>query len=147
MKQSRAPKTKTSSDGARGSEPIAAYAQAQPLALRTICDRLRELIEAAIPNATSKVWHGSPVWFIDDNPVVGYSASAKSVNLLFWNGQALDEADFQPVGKFGAAQAVFAAGDELDATVVRRWLEKAASNVFDSRAFFKKMRDERKSRR
>jgi hypothetical protein len=144
MKKTRTPKTR--SRGARRDDPIAAYSQAQPPSFRTICDRLRELIDAALPKATSKVWHGSPVWFVDDNPVVGYSASAKSVNLLFWNGQALGEADFKPVGKYGAAQAVFAAADDIDSVVVRRWLNKAASNVFDSKAFFKKMREERKGR-
>ncbi|MDZ7274155.1 MAG: DUF1801 domain-containing protein [candidate division KSB1 bacterium] len=83
-----------------GDDQIATYSQAQPLALRTICDLLRELIDTALPKATSKVWHGSPVWFIDDNPVVGYNATAKTVNLLFWNGQAFDEAGLKPVGKY-----------------------------------------------
>ena len=119
---------------------IAAYAQAQSLAFRKICDLLRELIDTALPKATSKVWHGSPVWFIDDNPVVGYNATAKSVNLLFWNGQTLDEANLKPVGKYQAAQATFAEAADIDSKVVRGWLKKAGSNVFDSKAFFKKQR-------
>jgi hypothetical protein len=123
-----------------GDDQIAAYAQAQPPAYRTICDRLRALIDAALPKATSKVWHGSPVWFIDDNPVVGYNATAKSVNLLFWNGQAFDEAGLKAVGKYRAAQAVFGDAAEIDAKVIRRWLKKAKSDVFDSKAFFKKLR-------
>jgi|SRR5262245_42006127 len=123
-----------------GDHQIAAYSQAQPLAFRKICDLLRELIDTALPKATSKVWHGSPVWFIDDNPVVGYNATAKSVNLLFWNGQALAEADLKPVGKYQAAQATFADTAEINSKLVRTWLKKAGSNVFDSRAFFKKQR-------
>jgi hypothetical protein len=87
-----------------------------------MCDVLRKLIDAAIPNASSRVWHGSPVWFVDDNPVVGYNATAKGVNMLFWNGQAFDEADLQPVGKYGAAQAVFGRADDIKSAVVRRWL-------------------------
>ena len=83
-------KRKASKDG---DDQIAAYSQAQLLAFRTICDLLRALITAAIPKATSKVWRGSPAWFIDENPVVGYNATAKTVNLLFWNGQAFDEPD------------------------------------------------------
>ncbi len=125
-----------SSDG-----QIAAYSQAQPFAFRTICDLLRELIDTALPKATSKVWHGSPVWFIDDNPVVGYNATAKTVNLLFWNGQAFAEAGLKPVGKYRAAQAIFADAAEIDPKVVRRWLKKAASNILDSKAFFKKLRE------
>ena len=75
-------KLKTAEGGPNGDEQIVAYSRAQPLALRTICDLLRELIDTALPKATAKVWHGSPVWFIDDNPIVGYNANAKAVNLL-----------------------------------------------------------------
>ncbi|MCI0637485.1 MAG: DUF1801 domain-containing protein [Gemmataceae bacterium] len=120
---------------------IAAYSRAQPLAFRSICDVLRELITTALPKATSKVWHGSPVWFIDENPVVGYDATAKTVNLLFWNGRAFDEPGLRPVGKYQAAQALFADAAEIDPKVIRRWLKKAKSDVFDSRAFFKKLRE------
>lgn len=138
MKQSG--KIKTVERDLGRDDPIAAYSQAQPLAFRTMCDLLRELIDTALPKATSKVWHGSPVWFIDDNPVVGYNSSAKTVNLLFWNGQAIDEADLKPVGKYGAAQAIFGDVAEIDSKKVRDWLKKARSKVFDSRAFFKKLR-------
>jgi hypothetical protein len=81
------------------------------------------------------------VWFIDDNPVVGYNATAKSVNLLFWNGQAFEEPALKPVGKYRAAQAVFGDAAEIDAKAIRRWLKKARSDVFDSKAFFKKLRE------
>jgi hypothetical protein len=128
-----------------GDDPIAAYSQAQEEPHRAICDRLRKLIDAALPNATSKVWHGSPVWFVDDNPVVGYNATAKTVNLLFWNGQAFDEPGLKPMGKYFAAQALFRDEAELDPAVIRRWLEKARSNVFDSRGYFKKLREEKRS--
>jgi hypothetical protein len=126
-----------------GDAQISAYSQAQPPATRAICDALRDLITKALPKATCKVWHGSPVWFSDDNPVVGYSARDKSVNLLFWNGKALGEPDLKPVGKYGAAQAVFGDVDEIDVRVVRRWLKKAGENVFDSQAFFKQRREGR----
>jgi hypothetical protein len=128
-----------------GDDQIAAYSQAQPLAFRTICDLLRELIDTALPKTTSKVWHGSPVWFIDDNPVVGYNATAKTVNLLFWNGQAFDEAGLKPVGKYRAAQAMFSDVAVIDQKVVRRWLKKAESEVLDSSAFFKKLREAKKN--
>ena len=122
-------------------DEIAAYSLAQPFAFRTICDVLRELITGDLPKANSEVWHGSPVWFIDENPVVGYKATAKTVNLLFWNGQAFDEPDLKRVGKYRAAQAVFGDATEVDPRVVHRWLKKAKSDVFDSKAFFKKLRE------
>src|SRR5262245_35403804 len=101
MKRASEPKA-VAEDG-----PVAAYAEAQPPAFRAVCDALRELITKALPRATAKVWHGSPVWFIGENPVVGYNATAKAVNLLFWNGQAFDEPVLKPVGKYRAAQAIF----------------------------------------
>jgi hypothetical protein len=132
---------KTVERDSNGDKQISAYSQAQTPTLGAICDLLRGLIDAAIPSATSKVWHGSPVWFIDDNPVVGYSASAKGVSLLFWNGQAFDEPDLKPVGKYQAAQAVLRDAAEIDPQVIRRWLKKAKADVFDSKAFFKKLRE------
>ena len=124
-----------------GDSQIAAYSEAQSPPFRVMCDVLRELIDKAIPKATAKVWHGSPVWFIDDNPIIGYNATAKSVNLLFWNGQAFDEAGLKPVGKYQAAQAIFTNVAEIDPRVIRRWLKKAKSDVLDSRTFFKKLRE------
>jgi len=133
-------KSKSVGDDQNGTDPIQAYDKGQAPAFCTICESLRALIGKALPQATSKVWHGSPVWFVDDNPVVGYNATAKGVNLLFWNGQAFDETDLKPVGKYGAAQASFADAGDVDGKVIRRWLKKAGADVFDSRAFFKKLR-------
>lgn len=128
----------------KGADEIAAYARAQPPASRAICDRLRAMIDAAIPKASSKVWHGSPVWFVGENPVVGYSASRKGVALLFWNGRAID-AGLEPVGKHGAAaQARFQQAADVDGKVVRGWLRKAGRDVFDSKAHFRKLREARK---
>jgi len=126
-----------------GADPIAAWCRAQPPVLRDICTTLHALITTALPKATSKVWHGSPVWFVGDNPVVGYSAKAKAISLLFWNGQAFEEPELKPVGKHGAAEAVFRDADELDAPAIRRWLKKAGTDVLDSKAYFRKLRERR----
>src|SRR5262245_13230373 len=109
----KAGNAKTAKSDPGGDDQIAAYAHVQPPSLRPKCDLLRELIDTALPGATSRVWHGSPVWFLGENPVVGYNATAKGVNLLFWNGQAFDEAGLQPVGKYRAAQAKFGDGAEI----------------------------------
>jgi uncharacterized protein YdhG (YjbR/CyaY superfamily) len=135
----------TEIEGARGTtkmtkDEIAEYAKDQTPGFRAVCKSLRGLIDAALPKATSKVWHGSPVWFMGENPVVGYCAKAKVVQLLFWNGRAIDK-DLAPVGKYGAAEATFADAAEIDAPAVRRWLRKARTDVFDSKGFFQKMRE------
>jgi len=134
-------KKKNAKRAPSGGDSIAAYSKAQLPDFRMMCDHLRALIDTALPKATSKVWHGSPVWFIDDNPVVGYNATARTVNLLFWNGQVVGEGQLKPVGKYGAAQAVFSDAAEIRPSVVRGWLKKAKSDVFDSKAFFKKLRE------
>ena len=125
---------------ADGDDRIAAYSETQTAAFQTVCELLRELIDSTLPKASSKIWHGSPVWFIDENPVVGYSANAKAVSLLFWNGRAFDEPELRPVGKYRAAQAKFVDASAIDPKVIRRWLKKAKSDIFDSRAFFQKLR-------
>jgi hypothetical protein len=139
MKPSGEPKP--GKDNPSDGDQIAAYSGARPPAFRTICDVLRELIDTALTGASSKIWHGSPVWFINDNPVVGYNATAKAVNLLFLNGQSFDEAGLQPVGKHRAAQAKFSDAAEIDPTLIRRWLQKASSNVLDSKGYFQKIRE------
>ena len=122
-------------------DPITAYSRAQTPGFAATCEALRQLIDAALPAATCKVWHGSPVWFSGDNPVVGYSVVKKGVQLLFWNGQAFEEDGLQPVGKYRAAEAVYREVAEIDAKLVRRWLKKAKTDVFDSKGFFKKLRE------
>jgi hypothetical protein len=130
----------TTRPAANADDSITRYVLAQTPAFRAICDHFCTLIDTVIPKATAKVWHGSPVWFLDDNPVVGFKATAKSVNLLFWNGQAFDEPALESVGKHRAAQAKFGDVGEMDATVIRRWLTKAKSDVLDSKAYIKSLR-------
>ncbi len=113
---------------------VAVYDAAQPANEAAICKRLRAEIARTLPDAISKVWHGAPVWFVGETPVVGYSVPSKGgVSLLFWNGQAFDERALEPVGKFQAAQARFASTAEIDATLLRRWLKKAGTQLWDVR--------------
>jgi hypothetical protein len=123
----------------RGDE-IAAWSRAQSPKHRALCDALRKSIDAALPKASSKLWHGAPVWFLGENPVVGYSVKAGVVSLLFWNGVAFGDPALKPVGKYGAAEAVFRDADELEGKALRRWLKHAGTDVFDSQAFFRAKR-------
>ena len=122
------------------SAALTAWSRAQSPSHRATCDALRKLIDAALPKASSKLWHGAPVWFLGANPVVGSSVKGGAVSLLFWNGVAVGEAALKPVGKYGAAEAVFRDADELDGKTLRRWLRQAGTDVFDSLAFFRDKR-------
>lgn len=139
-------KKKTARPKKISTDLVGAYAEAQSPEIRAICDVLQKLLDAEIPKATSKIWHGGPVWFIGENPVVGYDVSAKGVKLLFWNGQAFGDDALKPVGKYGAAAVTFADDRDVDDKVIRRWLKKARTNVFDSVGFFKKMREKKKAK-
>src|SRR5688572_21358263 len=60
---------------------------------RAICDLLAAEIDKGLPEAENKIWHAHPVWFLDGNPVVGYSKLKNCVRLLFWSGQSFEEKD------------------------------------------------------
>lgn len=40
---------------------------------REICNLLAETIDANLKKSENKIWHAHPVWFLDGNPIVGYS--------------------------------------------------------------------------
>ncbi len=88
-------------------------------------------IDEHLPEAENKVWHAHPVWFLDGNPVVGYSKLKDSVRLLFWSGQSFEEAGLQNEGKFKAAEARYTAPEQINTAELRRWLAKAREIQWD----------------
>jgi hypothetical protein len=114
---------------------IAAYEKLLKPEAKAACMALRKFITSAMPEATSKVWHGSPVWFIGENPVVGYTARPSGVVLLFWNGQSFDEPALEAIGSFHAAQVRYPDAAAIDAKLLARWLKKAKTDIWDSVAY------------
>ena len=98
------------------------YNAAQASADQLTCDLLALEIDLALPEAENKLWHAHPVWFLDGNPVVGYSKLKGGVRLLFWSGQSLAAPGLHPEGKFKAAEARFASVDQIDIAALRGWL-------------------------
>ncbi len=127
-------------------ESIRRYNAALPTGHAAIARLLRSEIEAALPDASSKVWHGHPVWFDGENPIVGYDARKQTVNILFWNGQALGEPGLVPVGQYRAAGKQFRTAAEVDRVELRRCLKRARTNVFDGVTYFRKLREAAKRR-
>ncbi len=105
---------------------------------RAICKRLAAVIEDALPEAESKVWHAHPVWFLDGNPVVGYSKLKDCVRLLFWSGQSFRSAGLLPEGSFKAAEARFTDVAELDEKRLRRWLAESRTVQWDYKNIVKR---------
>jgi len=108
-----------------------AYNAAQAPGDRAICRRLAEEIERALPEAENKVWHAHPVWFLDGNPVVGYSKLKDGVRLLFWSGQSFKSKGLKNEGTFKAAEARYTAVEEIDTGKLGRWLAEARDVQWD----------------
>ena len=110
---------------------VLAWNAAQSDDRRPICDLLAQEIVRALPNAENKIWHGSPVWFIDENPIVGYDVLKHAVRLLFWSGQSFDEPGLSPEGTFKAAEACYTSVAQVNVEDLARWLEKAQTIQWD----------------
>lgn len=96
-----------------------------------ICYHLANEIDRHLPEAESKIWHAHPVWFLDGNPVVGYSKLKGSVRLMFWSGQSFEEDELKNEGKFKAAEARFTAAEQINNKTLKRWLAKARDVQWD----------------
>lgn len=112
-------------------DAIAQYAAKQDASRAAICDALRKSIDAALPAATAKLWHGIPVWFVGENPAVGFTARKTGVMLMFWNGQHFDEPGLEATGSFHMAQKPYNDVSEIDEALLSGWLEKAGKSVWD----------------
>ena len=107
------------------------YNEAQAPNDRAICRLLAGEIDSTLPEAENKVWHAHPVWFLDGNPIVGYSKLKHCVRLLFWSGQSFEEDGLKKEGSFGAAEVRYTAADQVDIDELRRWLAKARDIQWD----------------
>lgn len=82
-------------------------------------------INRNLPAAESEIWHAHPVWFMDDNPIVGFSRLKDALRLLFWSGQSFEEPALISEGKFKAAEVRYTSADQIDTDDLKRWLEKS----------------------
>ncbi len=119
-------------------ETIQTYNDSQADSDRTICDLLEQVIQSNLPEAESKIWHGHPVWFLQGNPIVGYSKLKNNIRLLFWSGQSFDEPQLQPEGSFKAAEIRYTQVDEVKTDDIVRWLEKARKIQWDYKNIVKR---------
>lgn len=120
---------------------IRAYNAAQEAGDKRTCNALAKAIDAGledVPGVESKIWHRHPVWFIDGNPVVGYSKLKDCVRLLFWSGRSFDEPGLEPEGTFAAAEARFASAAEIPRKDLSRWLRKTVEIQWDYKNIVKR---------
>ena len=111
---------------------IPEYNKGQVPEIKMICDFLWSSINTSLKKSESKIWHGTPVWFIEGNPIVSYSVRKNgSVSLMFFSGQSFDEKGLRPEGKFKAAEIFYTDVKEIKITHLRKWLKKAEAIQWD----------------
>jgi hypothetical protein len=112
-------------------DSISSYNGALDAQRAAICEKLRKNIDAALPQATSKLWHAIPVWLVGENVVVGYTARKTGVMLMFWNGQHFDESELAASGSFHMAQIAYEDAAQIDEQKLAGWLAKAGTSIWD----------------
>ena len=118
---------------------VKAYNERQEPTDQRICDVLALNIDQELMEAESKIWHAHPVWFLDGNPIVGYSKQKKGLRLMFWSGADFDEDDLNVRGeKFKDASIFFNTVSEIDILKLQRWLKKSRAIQWDYKNIVKR---------
>lgn len=114
------------------------YNNSQTKVEKEICNILYQEINLYLPKAENKIWHAHPVWFLDGNPIVGYSKLKNCIRLLFWSGQSFDEQGLEPEGTFKAAEVRYTSPDQINKKDLKRWVNKAKKIQWDYKNIVKR---------
>lgn len=117
---------------------IIAYNKKQSPEDKLICSLLAREIDKNLKGSENKIWHGSPVWFIEGNPICGYNKLKDCIRLLFWSGQSFDEPGLQKEGSFKAAEKRYTEAKQVKKTELKRWLKKAKEIQWDYKNIVKR---------
>lgn len=118
---------------------ILAYNHAQNENDKAICTILATEITKQLPEAENKVWHAHPVWFIEGNPIAGYSKQKAGIRLMFWSGADFKEEALGVKGtKFKDASIFYNATGEIKKKDLQRWLQLARDIQWDYKNIVKR---------
>jgi len=118
---------------------IKAFNEVQSPEHSAVCELLTKEITNNLPEAENKIWHAHPVWFLEGNPIVGYSKQKPGIRLMFWSGADFEEAGLNVKGaKFKDAFVFFNAVSEIELNDLKRWLEKAQNIQWDYKNLIKR---------
>ena len=106
---------------------------------QAIGDLLGEQIDRTLPGSENKIWHAHPVWFLDGNPIVGYSKQKPGMRLMFWSGADFGEDGLNvPPKKFKDASIFYNDVSEVDTKALKRWLRKSKDIQWDYKNIIKR---------
>jgi hypothetical protein len=118
---------------------IRAYNNKQSAGDKKICNALAEEIDSNLTKAENKIWHAHPVWFLDGNPIVGYSKLKSGIRLMFWSGASFEEEILLPgTGKFKDASITYTSDKEIKTKDLKRWLKKSKEIQWDYKNIVKR---------
>jgi hypothetical protein len=86
---------------------------------------LRDLLDAHLPQAEGRVYHGHPIWLVDKTMLAGFKVYSSYVTFMIWQGQDVDD----PTGRLvpGArrmASVKLASPSDVDADAFAGWLKQ-----------------------
>jgi len=106
---------------------------------KDICDLLALTIDTELSDSESKIWHSHPVWFLDGNPIVGYSKQKPGIRLMFWSGAGFDEEGLKLRGKkFMDASVFYSHVSDIKIKDLNRWLQKSREIQWDYKNIVKR---------
>lgn len=106
---------------------------------KEIYDKLAKEISQGLPEAENKIWHRHPVWFLDGNPIVGYSKQKAGIRLMFWSGAGFEEEQLKPgTGKFKDASIFYTSVEQVKVKDLKRWLKKSRDIQWDYKNIIKR---------
>lgn len=118
---------------------IKSYNELQTETDKEICDLLALTIDNELTEADCKIWHAHPVWFLNQNPTVGYSKQKKGIRLMFWSGADFDEENLNIKGvKFKDASIFYRNVSEINTIDLIRWLQKSRQIQWDYKNIIKR---------
>ncbi len=106
---------------------------------REIVEKLAKIINENLPEAENKIWHSHPVWFLEGNPIVGFSKQKAGIRLMFWSGKSFEEDKLNILGgKFQDASVFFNSVEEINENDLKNWLQKSREIQWDYKNIVKR---------
>lgn len=118
---------------------IQTYNNSQTASDKKICNLLAKVISDSLLKAENKIWHAHPVWFLEGNPIAGYSKQKQGIRLMFWSGADFDEEGLTVRGgKFKDASVFYNDVSEIKIKDLKRWLRKSIEIQWDYKNLIKR---------